>query len=71
MFDLNSDSPREKILIDLHYYAIKFAIENSFSKIQISSFASIIRSIHRANQGNLKNKISLNKIIFVKILFYA
>jgi len=59
MFDLNSNSPREKILIDLHYYAIKFAIDSNFSKIQISTFISIIRSIHRANQGRNKVKFFL------------
>lgn len=50
-FDLNSSSrPKDKILIDLHYYALKFAFANNFSKIQISSFVSILRALHRANQ---------------------
>lgn len=51
MFYLNMSEPRGQILLDLHYYAIKFAIDNDFSKIQISSFISIIRSLHRVNQG--------------------
>ncbi len=50
-FDLSTARPRERIMIDLYYYATKFAIENNFTKIQISSFISILRAIHRANQG--------------------
>lgn len=50
LFQLRSTIPQEKILLDLHYYAIKFAIENNFSKVQLSSFVSIIRSLHIMNQ---------------------
>lgn len=50
-FSLNSTRFREKILLDLHYFAIKFAVvQCSFSKIQVSAFISIIRALHKANQ---------------------
>lgn len=49
ILDLNSSYLKPKILLDLHYYALKFAIENKFSKIQISSFLSILRALHKAN----------------------
>jgi len=51
LFNINSSTQRGKILIDLHYYAIKFAIEKNLSKIQLSAFVSIIREIHKANTG--------------------
>ena len=48
--NLNPKTLKEKALMDLHYYAIKFALNQSFSKIQLSAFVSIVRALHRANQ---------------------
>ncbi|CAF0909687.1 unnamed protein product [Brachionus calyciflorus] len=50
ILDLNSSYLKPKILLDLHYYALKFAIENEFTKIQISAFLSILRAIHKTNE---------------------
>ncbi len=51
IFELSSARIRDKILLDLHYFALKFAIcECGFGKIQISSFVSIIRALHKYNQ---------------------
>lgn len=50
MLDLNSSYLKPKILLDLHYYALRFAINNKLSKIQISTFLSILRAIHKANE---------------------
>ena len=72
-FDLNPSSrPKDKILIDLHYYALKFAFANNFSKIQISSFVSIVRALHRANQGRESNhlkKKNLSTLLKTNIKF--
>ena len=51
IFNLNSQNLKEKILVDLYYYAIKLCVENNLAEIQISSFISIIRALHKANQG--------------------
>lgn len=50
MLELNSSYLKPKILLDLHYYALRFAINNKFNKLQISSFLSILRSVHKVNE---------------------
>lgn len=70
VFDLNlSSRPKDKILVDLHYYALKFAFANSFSKIQISSFVSILRALHRANQGLFYSYIYIHIYIISSLVF--
>ena len=50
-FELSASKFREKILLDLHYFAIKFAVQEcSFNKIQISSFVS---SLFHLNLGHI------------------
>lgn len=72
MLYFKMNNPKDQILLDLYYYSLKFAIENDFSKIAISSFLSIIRSLHRVNEQNpFDNYSSLVKYFFELMICHS
>lgn len=44
--NMNLNDKKDLILIDKYYYLIKFALSNSFNKIQINALISIIKRTH-------------------------